>query len=695
MPNPTIHVPLTIERLQASAERLEVPVSISSEVRLEQEVPVDGYPVLRRVKLSHSADAVDLSEAVAKGIPVREMHVRGLPLARVVDPSIDANRVLRGIMRFSRSDAGRARWQDMVDGILTDLSVGAEVIDYQDLGDELDVTRWRPAEVSIVDVGMDPSVGAFRSKPNPKPEDKAMADVDAGPTTEQKDGPEAVVSTLSREYKVIELQARRKAAVEERGRISDIDAIFDLPSLPRDERMRAIRIRAIEKGWSADATRKAVHEIVFSGDIPDLGLVTDEDLAPHYTPPRDEVPAIARTQTQARGIERRPLQRAQAGQDERKKLAGIIEKTLLVRANLDPGAEVVREVRASGMHDFSAMDLGIELLRSSNIDIRGRSKLDRAGILLTRAGSHSDADFPSILANVATKAATRGWMEANTTWQLWANVGSLGDFKVATIAGLGGFPDLDLIPRSGGPYNEHSMDDVHEYAQLSTYGALFSIGRQTLVNDDLGMLMATPRKMGAAAGRKVNGLAYAILTSNPTLNQDSTSLFDVSDHANYVSGSGAAPSTTTLDTAFTAMATQKSPARAGETQSDYLNIRPSYLIVPMALDTTARVLMSSTYDPAGTTASISKRDAPNPFQGRCEVVSDALLDAASTTAWYLAAARNSMVDTVTVFFLNGQQEPFLEELPSNNNHDGLQWKVRIDAVAAALDYRGLYCNVGT
>ena len=106
----------------------------------------------------------------------------------------------------------------------------------------------------------------------------------------------------------------------------------------------------------------------------------------------------------------------------------------------------------------------------------------------------------------------------------------------------------------------------------------------------------------------------------------------------------------------------------------------------------ARVLVASTYDPAGTAGTLT----PNPWMGRLSVSADPLLDATSTTAWYLAAPKgNSTIDTVTVFFLEGSNgEPMVEE-EEQFTSDGISYKVRIDAVARALDWRGMYKNSGT
>jgi hypothetical protein len=78
-----------------------------------------------------------------------------------------------------------------------------------------------------------------------------------------------------------------------------------------------------------------------------------------------------------------------------------------------------------------------------------------------------------------------------------------------------------------------------------------------------------------------------------------------------------------------------------------LNIRPSFLIVPAAQEDTARVLMTSETDPSKTNSRV-----PNPVRGAAEIIVDARLDDASTTAWYLAADPNTF-DTIEVGYLDG------------------------------------------
>ncbi|MEL0625302.1 Mu-like prophage major head subunit gpT family protein, partial [Marinomonas arenicola] len=74
------------------------------------------------------------------------------------------------------------------------------------------------------------------------------------------------------------------------------------------------------------------------------------------------------------------------------------------------------------------------------------------------------------------------------------------------------------------------IGDNAEQIQLATYGRLFSISRQTIINDDLQAFTKLPMKMGRAAIRTVGDLVYALLMSNPNM-KDGKSLFHA-DHNN-------------------------------------------------------------------------------------------------------------------------------------------------------------------
>jgi HK97 family phage major capsid protein len=149
-----LNLPLELTRAEADGTELTIPVSFASDAIIE-----DHW--LGPVRLSMEPTAVDLSDAVKRGIPVLEMHERELPVGRIFNPRIDGNRIV-GLLRFSKSEKGRKLYTDCADGIITDTSVGAIITAVQEMDSHLLALRWKPREVSLVDTGADQSVGVNR-----------------------------------------------------------------------------------------------------------------------------------------------------------------------------------------------------------------------------------------------------------------------------------------------------------------------------------------------------------------------------------------------------------------------------------------------------------------------------------------------------------------------------------------------------
>lgn len=87
-----------------------------------------------------------------------------------------------------------------------------------------------------------------------------------------------------------------------------------------------------------------------------------------------------------------------------------------------------------------------------------------------------------------------------------------------------------------------------------------------------------------------------------------------------------------------------------------------------------------------------KSSIPNSVRDSFEVIADARLDATSATAWY-GAASSAANDTIEVSYLDGNQAPVLEQ-KDGWGVDGTEFKVRIDAGVAPLDFRTLSKNAG-
>lgn len=355
--------------------------------------------------------------------------------------------------------------------------------------------------------------------------------------------------------------------------------------------------------------------------------------------------------------------------DARDKLREGMGKALLHRAHLGP---------ADAGNEFSGLTL-VEMARSCLISagVARGSHGDRMS-MVKLAMTHSTSDFPLILANVANKAMLKGYEEADETFPLWTSKGELPDFKPGKRIDLNAFPSLDVVPE-GGEYMYGTIGERGETVQLATYGKMFSITRQAMINDDMSVFTRIPQRMGRAARRTVGNLVYAVLTGNPTMS-DGTALF----HANHknLAGSGGAPSVATIDAARAAMALQKDR----DAITTALNIRPKYVIAPVTLGGAIRTLVASEFDPAQT------QRVPNRVRDLVEVIDDARLDAASTTAYYLVADP-SVTDTIEVDYLDGNETPTLEQ-EEGWKIDGLEFKVRLDAGVKALAWEGFYKNPG-
>lgn len=309
-------------------------------------------------------------------------------------------------------------------------------------------------------------------------------------------------------------------------------------------------------------------------------------------------------------------------------------------------------------------------LTERGIGVSSYNPMQMVGMALT----HSTSDFGNILLDVANKALLQGWEEAAETFEQWTKKGQLSDFKTAHRVGLGGFPSLRQV-REGAEYKHVTTGDKGESIALATYGEIFSITRQAIINDDLNQLTDVPMKMGRAAKGTIGDLVYAVLTDNVKLS-DGKALFHA-DHANLSAG---AISVGSLDDARKMMRLQKEGER-------FLNIRPAYMLVPVALETLAnQTIKSASVKGADINSGIN-----NPIQNFAEVIAEPRLDAKDSNAWYLAAAKGS--DTIEVAYLNGVDTPYIDQQEGFST-DGIATKVRIDAGVSPLDYRGLAKSTG-
>jgi hypothetical protein len=332
---------------------------------------------------------------------------------------------------------------------------------------------------------------------------------------------------------------------------------------------------------------------------------------------------------------------------------------------------------------MSMLELGRDMLETAGVNTRGMDRMQLAGRMLTfrSGGFHTTSDFAGITANVANKRLRAGYEENPGTYTRWARrAPNAPDFKTIKVVQLSAMPDL-LKVNEHGEFKYGSVSDGAEDYSVLTYGRIVALTRQAIINDDLRAFDRMVSGFGAASMRLENRLVYAQLTSNPVMS-DAVALFHAT-HANLGTGAGSALSLTSLKAMRAAMRVQK--GLAGEE----LNVAPSYLIGPAALEQDMYQYTSSNYVPA-------KPTDVNEFRtgGRTalEPIVEPILDGVSATAWYGVAA-SSQVDTVEYCYLDGAEGPVIES-EVGFEVDGLSLKARLDFAAKVIDFRGLYRAVG-
>ena len=349
-----------------------------------------------------------------------------------------------------------------------------------------------------------------------------------------------------------------------------------------------------------------------------------------------------------------------------------------VRASLEARIGIAAIEASNGLNHMSMRELARASLTERGILVATLNPMQMVGMAFT----HGSSDFGQILLDIAGKSVLSGWEEAPETFQLWTKKGQLSDFKTSSRVGLGEFPSLREV-RPGAEYKHITLSDRGEPITLATYGELFSITRQAIINDDLSLLSDVPYKMGQAARATIGDLVYAVLTSPPKM-RDGKSLFDAS-RKNNAAGPASELSIASMIIGKTAMASQKTQVEGGKART--LNIRPAYVLTPVALEDRANQLINS--------ASVPGADANsgiiNPIRGFAKVIGEPRLDDNSSTAWYMAAKQGS--DTIEVAYLNGIDTPYVEQ-QNGFSVDGVASKVRIDAGVAPSDFRGLYSAAG-
>ena len=327
--------------------------------------------------------------------------------------------------------------------------------------------------------------------------------------------------------------------------------------------------------------------------------------------------------------------------------------------------------RARPFMNQSTVRLAMDCLRRDGHPLTGLGDAE----IVTRALT-TTSDFPALLTETGNRLLRTGYEAAPATLKTVARQTTARDFRAKYKLQISEAETLLPVPEAG-EYKSSTFTTAKTGYALATFGRLFGISRQALINDDLGAFSDVGAKMGrAASGFETLYLANLILDGAglaPVM-EDGLTLFHA-DHGN-LAADAAPPVSAPLSDARLAMRRQKSLA------GNPTNVRPRFLLVPPELETAAERLVAA--------IQATKTDDVNPFGGALSVLVEPRLT--NPSRWYLIADP-AAVEGLEYAYLAGHEGPHTESRVGFEV-DGVEFKVRLDFGAAFIDWRGWFMNEG-
>lgn len=709
--------------------RLAPVSSVNGDARTFECVWTTGAPVRRFdwVSWAYYMEELSLDPAhirmgrMESGAPLLNTHqqweLEGV--LGVVDRAWLAGSEGRAVNRFSQREDVAGYWQDVVDGIIRNISVGYIVHRYEktDPPQAGGIATWRaidwePCELSLVPVGADPMAGvrslgadaqpsaelrrqlleqamravgsrAFACEVVPAGASRILVPVTSalGRAQQPPAAPAATQPHPNQQELTMddEVQARGASTAASTGNpagantttVASVAPAVNAEQVRQAERERISGIRHAVALARRTAQGVTGLDQAFEDQLVNAGTTIDQARAQIFA--RLEQASTSNGPTRSAAA-------IETVQDEQVQRRADMAAAVLHRAS--PGTSKLPDT-ARRFRGLTLTELARASLEAQGVRTEGMSRNQVVALAMGNSDDmgfrslHGTSDFSVALASTVNRSLRQGYEGTMRSFTRWARQGTLSDFRAATRVAVAGNLALSKVNEFG-EFKRGKLVDAGETIQLGTYGKVVGVTRQAVINDDLDFLSRLPAMFGRAAAEFESDTVYGILTANAAMS-DGTALF----HANHgnLAGSGAVIGEASLTAARKALRLQKDPS--GNNQP--LNLVGRFIIVPAAKETEAQKQFT-----AVVTASSAANT--NVFQNSYEIVTEPRLDASSTTAWYLVAD-SAQIDTVEYSYLEGEQGLYTEQR-MGFDVDGLEVKARLDFAAKAIDWRGMYKDPG-
>ena len=327
------------------------------------------------------------------------------------------------------------------------------------------------------------------------------------------------------------------------------------------------------------------------------------------------------------------------------------------------------------------------------------------------------SDFPYLFGDILDRQVLASYKAVDPVWKAIVKMSTNRDFKVSRrFAITGGDQYLPRVAEKG-EYLASERDAGYYDLSVLKYGRQFDISWESLINDDLGALKDTPERFARAAVRtehRLTTLTYAY---------DETAGNGTAAHAIrgplYSSFAGEINMTNALLTIANLEAGVEAMAGFTDANGEPIMNRAKYLVVPPALEMTARQILTSTtkmwtaaagaaiaYPTTNVIAQHGLTLIVDPYLPLACVVNKPTGLLSANTQWYLFA-NPSDIAAIEVAHLAGHERPeicmkasdkvtvgggAISPMSGDFATDNVLYRVRLVFGTTTLDWRATYAG---
>lgn len=431
-------------------------------------------PVYEEIEITK--DSIDFSRFGSGCAPLLKDHYYELnSQIGVIENSWVEEGKLKAKIRFSKRDDVEPIYQDILDGILRNVSIGYRVLDYKKYKNEGDkyetvrATKILPLELSFVTVPADPDAGVRALDDDYIPQiiienRRLLMLTDNQTTTQTNANPEPAN------------QVRSNANSTSSEPVSSIKKELSTND--------CLEINRICSESFLDFTR--ANEIIKS--------VTSLDEA------KIRISEIVLKDFKEKNTQMRHSPVTSTGHDESEFTRSGIEEALKYRIL---SKEESLNDNSKRFINLSMPEMARKLVR--NGELYNNIELFQRAITST--------DLPLILSNIANKTLNDRYKTLDKTYEKIIRPREVNDLNVQTELQTGSFRELDDLGELE-EYTEVSFGESLETYKISKHGNKFSFSEELFINDRLDVLQRAFEMFADSTERKLSSLVYNNFTKN-------------------------------------------------------------------------------------------------------------------------------------------------------------------------------------